>query len=217
MSRQCVHTSTYCACIHVSPPECTHPLQNNRAYIAALCEGHGKCSRKHTCVICHSPSCTDPHCHWSTPSPKGLNRPIRLCVTAFSAGVACGRKFKRDCVSCRPQAEASINMIPIVLASVLIASGKNIWHSLILCVIGSVCLQVCLSECVFACTIPHRELALCSSLLGRKMMQFVPDVGIKINFIVLLPHEHALSHVHHARRYISLAQPLGAAPHPFSP
>lgn len=39
-------------------------------------------------------------------------------------------------------------MIPIVLASVLVASGKNIWHPLILPVIVSVCLQVCVSECV---------------------------------------------------------------------
>ncbi len=48
-------------------------------------------------------------------------------------------------MSCCPTADASINMIPIVLASVLIASGKNIWRSLILCVTVSVCLQVCVS------------------------------------------------------------------------
>lgn len=63
-------------------------------------------------------------------------------VAAFRAGVACGGKFKRERVSSCPSAEASINVIPIVLASVLIAGGKNIWHFLILCVIVSAVLQV---------------------------------------------------------------------------
>lgn len=122
-------------------------MHSNRAYIVALYEGHAKCSRKHTCVIRLPPSCTDPHCHWFIFIPGGCDEPIGVCVTAFGAGVACGGKFKRERVSCCPSAEASINMIPIVLASVLIASGKNIWHSLILRVIVSACLQVCVSEC----------------------------------------------------------------------
>ncbi|XP_034025345.1 elastase 3 like [Thalassophryne amazonica] len=46
-----------------------------------------------------------------------------MSVSAFGVGVACGRKFKREWVPCHQSAEASINMIPIVLASVLIASA----------------------------------------------------------------------------------------------
>lgn len=121
------------------------------------------------------PSCTDPHCDWSMSIPGGHAKPMGVCVIAPGDGVACGGKFKRGCVSCCPSAEASINMIPIVLASVLIASGKNIWHSLILCVIVSVCLQVCLCEWVsmpahfhtgsLHCAVPYWKEKLCSLCL----------------------------------------------------
>lgn len=125
------------------------------------------------------PSCTDPHCDWSMSIPGGHAKPMGVRVIAPGDGVACGGKFKRGCVSCCPSAEASINMIPIVLASVLIASGKNIWHSLILCVIVSVCLQVCLCEWVsewvsmpahfhtgsLHCAVPYWKEKLCSLCL----------------------------------------------------
>lgn len=45
------------------------------------------------------------------------------------------KKFKKShacvcvCVSCVPKLKTSISMLPIVLASVLIAGGKNIWLS----------------------------------------------------------------------------------------
>lgn len=125
----------------------------SRTCIVGPHEGHGKRSTNGTCVIAQSHSFADPHCHWSIPIPGGPDKPIGMCVAAFRAGVACGGKFKRECVSCHPSAEASINMIPIVLASVLVASGKNIWHPLILPVIVS----VCLCEGVCACILPHRS------------------------------------------------------------
>lgn len=128
-------------------------------------------------------------------------RPCQTNVTAFRAGVVCTEKFKRESVPCCPSAEASINMIPIVLASVLIASGENIWLSLILCVIVSACLQVG----VCACTLPH------NLFIEKKNC-----VGIKSNTIVL-PHEHSLFHVHYIHFYLHLVQPLGAAPQPLSP
>ena len=86
-------------------------------------------------------------------------------------------------------------MIPIVLASVLIASGKNIWHSPSLCVIVSACSQICVSEC--ACTNLNTQGAYSqfSAILYWKgeMLWFVPDVGVWNNDIVL----SLLSHVPH--------------------
>lgn len=163
------------------------------------------------------PSCTDPHCDWSMSIPGGHAKPMGVRVIAPGDGVACGGKFKRGCVSCCPSAEASINMIPIVLASVLIASGKNIWHSLILCVIVSVCLQVCLCEWVSEWVCLH------ISTQGAYTVQFLIE---KKNYAVCawcgnqtcspasrtLPASRPSHNV-----YFLFIQPLGAAPHPLSP
>lgn len=92
------------------------------------------------------------------------------------------------CVLC-PKAEASINMIPIVLASVLIASGKNIWQifsdSVCVCVWGGGCMHT--SNQRIGTTLKRQKNI-------EKELEI--NVGVKGNLIVFLPDQHSSTHVH---------------------